>query len=116
MEGMTGSTLMFNQGFSITDGQGTEYCRTPVDIAVAALATQAINLRGITTASHLMIQTDRAVDITITTPIGPTIPPIATPATFRVNDIFIISADITAVSIYNPNNLDANIKLTAVGV
>ena len=116
IEGMTGSTLMFSQGFVVSNGQGTEYCRTPVDMVIDPLTTESIDLHGITTASHLVLETDQAVDIILTTPIGPTIPPVPTPATFRINRILVITADVTALSIYNPNNVNANIKLTAVGV
>jgi len=116
IKSMVGQGFLIEQSFSFGDGSFTQFYQTPQALTIPALTTQTISLLNVTDAKYFFLQTDLPLDLTITTPIG--IVPTPTPATFRVNQGILVSADISSLTVFNPNNGPpfANFSITALGV
>jgi hypothetical protein len=119
LEASSGSSLNFNQSFSVGDAGQSKYFH-PLEFILDPLTTVTGYLCNVTTAKYLLLETNLPIDVTIVTKIGPLEPPTATPATFRIRNVMAIGADITApVIFYNPNggaSGNVSVKITAVGV
>ena len=116
IESFYGGLLTLTRTFSATNEALTKYQHDPIGMTIESLQRLDIGLNQIVTASYLYIQTSSPVDVTIMTKVGPTDPPLDNEATFRLNDAILIGADITALSVYNPQSAAVLVQVSAVGV
>jgi hypothetical protein len=118
LEAAYGSSIGINQSYSVADSANSKYFH-PLEFTMNALATVTGNLCNITTVKYLMLESSLPVDVTIVTPTGPALPPTPTPATFRVNNVMTIGADIAnPIIFFNPNSGatgNVSVKITAIG-
>ena len=117
LEAANGTSIGINQSYSVSSSNNKYY--HPLEFSMNPLTSVTGSLCNITTAKYLIMETNLPVDVTIMTPIGPLDPPTLTAATFRVNNVMTIGADIASpIVFYNPNggaNGNVSIKITAVG-
>ena len=124
IEALTGTTINITRSASVTDGTFTAVDHNPLDLNIVALANPPFGTTvdlDMTTAQYLFLEVvqptvgpDPGLDVTITTPTG--VVPTPTTVTLRVNNILLISSQITSLQIFNPNNIDIAVRITAIGV
>lgn len=116
-ETLSGSALMFNQSFIASDGASTQYYRNPISLTINPLATVVVDLFGVIITTFLMIESNVPIDVTIITPTGPIGGTTPTSATFKVNGALLLSANITQLTIFNPQGgtTGASVKIASVG-
>ena len=90
----------------------------PNTYTIAPLGTRAVNMCDLSYAVYTLLKTTKPVHVTVTFA-GTTQPSPAT-QTILVRDIMLLSAEISAISIFNPNSgvspdNDAVVDLTLIG-
>ena len=117
LETHSGGSFDLNQSFCINDTSESRYQHP--EYALNPLTSVTGNFGGMTTAKYIMLETTKPIDFTIWTPTGPTIPPVSTPATIRINNAMMLCAEAAdTFVIYNPNSGASGnvlVKITAVG-
>lgn len=114
-----GDVLRFFQTFAREDDKLT--LTRPSQFVVTPLTTHAVPFCEITNAQVIFIQTDKPIHVTVTfAPTAPTPPPTPATQTFLVDQVLLLTTEISDLTIANPNSgtspdQDANVSLIIVG-
>jgi len=119
LQSSEGDVSRFFQTFAREDN--TLSFVVPSAFVVTPLTSHAVGFCSLTSAKAVFLQTDKPVHVTVTfAPTAPTPPPTPATQTFLVDQILLLTSEVTAITVANPNSgtspdQDANVSLIIVG-
>lgn len=93
----------------------------PASFVVAPLTSHVVGFCELTSAKAVLLQTDKPVWVTVTfVPTAPTPPPVPATQTLLVDQVLLLTTEISDLVVANPNSgtspdNDANVSLILVG-
>lgn len=91
----------------------------PNKFTIAPMGTQVVNMCGLADAVYILLKTTKPMHVTVV--FCGTTPPSPATQLILVKDVLLLSSDVSAISIFNPNSGvtptdDAEVNLTFIGI